>query len=506
MSRGDRSAEPAAERLRPYVSRLALEWLEHERDCTHKTVDGALAFVDISGFTPLSERLAVRGKAGAEEIGQIITDTFAAQLDVAQSCGGELLKWGGDAVLLLFREPYAARRACRAAWLMSKTAARVGKMRTSAGRIQLGVSAAVHAGPVDLYLVGGDYRELVVAGHSVTAVTKLEHVADAGEVVVSESAAAMLESRALGAAKGDGVLLSGAVRAPFVSLASELDETRAAPSASRVDARALLSPDLRRHLGAGAETSEHRYASIAFVEFTGVDDLRESGGADAVADALDALIRRAQRAARRHGVTFHYTDVVPGGGKILMTGGLPAVRGDDEERLLRAAVDSVTRYRGPLTVRAGLNSGRFFAHDVGTAARRVYSFSGDSVNLAARVMSHAPHGQVLATDTFLAHVRPEVRARAGTAVPRQGQDGSRERVGRHARRKQINGHELQRRSVHRPRRRARAPAPRGNERRRRRGSGRRHRRRTRPRQVATGHRGRRAMVARDPAIRRGDLR
>ena len=152
----------------------------------------------------------------------------------------------------------------------------------------------------------------------------------------------------------------------------------------------------------------------------GVDDLRESGGADAVADALDALIRRAQRAARRHGVTFHYTDVVPGGGKILMTGGLPAVRGDDEERLLRAAVDSVTRYRGPLTVRAGLNSGRFFAHDVGTAARRVYSFSGDSVNLAARVMSHAPYGQVLATDTFLAHVRPEVRAEPVPPFPVKG--------------------------------------------------------------------------------------
>src|SRR5205085_9936787 len=138
---------------------------------------------------------------------------------------------------------------------------------------------------------------------------------------------------------------------------------------------------------------EHRYASIAFVEYTGVDDLRASEGPDAVAHALDVLVRRAQRAAQRHGATFYYTDVLPGGGKILITGGLPVVRGDDEERLLRAALDCVSRYPGPLRLRAGLNAGRFFAHDVGTPKRRVYSFSGDAVNLAARVMSHAPSGQ-----------------------------------------------------------------------------------------------------------------
>ncbi len=108
-------------------------------------------------------------------------------------------------------------------------------------------------------------------------------------------------------------------------------------------------------------------------------------------------------------MTFHYSDIAPDGGKILLTGGLPIVRGSDEERLLRAALAIVQGYEGPLEVRAGLNAGRVFVHDAGTRLRRVYTIRGDSVNLGARVMAHAEPFQVLATDSFLEHVNSPLR-------------------------------------------------------------------------------------------------
>ena len=52
--------------LRPYVPKLLSSWSPTHDDPRHMRVDGTLAFVDISGFTQLTERLARKGKQGAE--------------------------------------------------------------------------------------------------------------------------------------------------------------------------------------------------------------------------------------------------------------------------------------------------------------------------------------------------------------------------------------------------------------------------------------------------------
>ncbi|MGN6090590.1 MAG: hypothetical protein ACTHNT_15000, partial [Actinomycetales bacterium] len=107
--------ERDAQRLLPYVSTLALAWLRDHPDQQHQQVSGSLAFVDISGFTALTEKLARSGKAGAEELTEILDATFAQLLDVAYTYGAQLIKWGGDAVLLLYTEDGHEGRACRAA-------------------------------------------------------------------------------------------------------------------------------------------------------------------------------------------------------------------------------------------------------------------------------------------------------------------------------------------------------------------------------------------------------
>ena len=56
--------------------------------------DGTAAFVDISGFTKLSERLARKGREGAEQITEAIGGSFESILEVAYDNGGSLLKFG----------------------------------------------------------------------------------------------------------------------------------------------------------------------------------------------------------------------------------------------------------------------------------------------------------------------------------------------------------------------------------------------------------------------------
>ncbi|HLN17697.1 MAG TPA: adenylate/guanylate cyclase domain-containing protein [Acidimicrobiales bacterium] len=386
-----------ARRLAPYVPRLSIDWLRTPELGDHQSIDGTVAFVDVSGFTALTERLASRGKEGAEEVSDLIGDVFTELLDTGYEYGCELLKWGGDAALVLFREPASAARAARAAWLMSRAMSRLGQVRTSAGRVRLSVSIGLHRGRFDLYLLGEEHKELVVTGPAASATARMEAVAESGEVVVSRATAAELDGATLGAEKGDGILLR---RAPE----AEPRPSRTPVDVGDVDVARLLPPPTRVQLLGGGEAAEHRHAAVAFVEFTGVDALRAAEGPGAVAEALGPVIVGTQEAAARHGVTFHGTDISPDGGKILVLGGVPVVRGNDGERVLRAVRDVVTA-TSVLGLRAGVNAGRVFMHETGPPYRRIHSFSGDAVNLAARVMGRAEAGQVLATRAVLERSR-----------------------------------------------------------------------------------------------------
>jgi class 3 adenylate cyclase/tetratricopeptide (TPR) repeat protein len=387
-----------------YLPRIASRWLEETPDQLHRRVDGTLLFVDVSGFTALTERLASRGKVGAEEITDVIGAVFGELLGVASSYGADLLKWGGDAVLLYFDEPGSAARAARAAKLMTATMNRIGRYKTSRGRITLRVSIGGHRGAFELYLLGSLHRELIVTGPSASVTARMEAIAEAGEVVISPAMAHELDPAVVGEAKGEGILLA-AVPDADPEHGQSLGPLGPAP----LDVSPLLPTDRRLHLLGGGEQAEHRQATVAFLEFSGVDALTAQGGAPLVASYLAPVIAATQEAAERHGVNFHETDIGPDGGKIVLLGGVPVLRGNDSARALRAVHEVVAGHPpdSPIRLRAGVNSGRVFvfSHNFVRARRRVFAVTGDTVNLAARVMGRAPAGQIVATEMALVQAR-----------------------------------------------------------------------------------------------------
>ena len=104
--------------LTPYVPRLVLSWAEESPDARYRRIDGSMVFCDVSGFTALSERLARKGKVGAEELTEILDAVFSNLLERAAAFGGSMLKYGGDAVLVFFWGDDHARRAAAAAAAM----------------------------------------------------------------------------------------------------------------------------------------------------------------------------------------------------------------------------------------------------------------------------------------------------------------------------------------------------------------------------------------------------
>jgi hypothetical protein len=65
------------------------------------------------------------------------------------------------------------------------------------------------------------------------------------------------------------------------------------------------------------------------------------------------------------------------------------------------AVRGVVAIEHAVPVRIGVNRGPVFAGEIGPTYRRTYTVMGDAVNLAARLMTKAEVGQILATQDVL---------------------------------------------------------------------------------------------------------
>lgn len=391
--------DPGSESLLlPYVPRLTLEWLRADPERTFQVLDGTMAFVDISGFTRLTELLAARGKAGAEELTGFLDGMFADLIGIAYRHSGELIKWGGDAVLVWYGGDSHAERAVAAAWRMQQTIKRIGRVRTSVGPSTLRMSVGINSGQFHFFLVGRHHRELLVTGPAATETARMERIAEAGEIVVSRDTASELSDASLGAAKADGILIAAP---PAVRTARS---ARMAPANLDWQPSLCLPAELSQHLRAAPVESEHRQVAVAFVEFSGSGEALAEVGEAGLAAALQELMDTIQEICVRNQVTFWETDISEDGGKVMLVAGAPRATDDDDGRMLIAVREILDR-ASRLRLRAGVNRGRVFASGFGPSYRRTYSAKGDAVNLAARLMARANVGELYASDGVLRHSR-----------------------------------------------------------------------------------------------------
>jgi class 3 adenylate cyclase/tetratricopeptide (TPR) repeat protein len=376
-----------------FVPRLTIDWLRDHPDDLWREIEGTVSFIDISGFTAMSEKLSSQGRAGAEEVTEVMNATFAALLAVAYAQGGGLLKFGGDALLLLYEGDDHASRAVRAAFEMRSTLRAIGRPRTSAGAVQLKMHAGIHSGTFNFFLVGDSHRELLITGPSASATVAMEAASEAGEILLSEATAALVDPGALGDEKEGGRLL---LAAPEVRGSVE-----PLPSVEGVPVeRAVPSPLRAQLLEVGPLEGEHRHAAIAFIRFSGTDEIIQTEGAAAAAEALAVLVRAIEEAADEHRVTFLESDIDRDGGRIVLVSGAPQTFGDDEERMLRT-VRAIVDAGLPLPVHIGVSEGRVFTGQVGASFRRTYTVLGDTAALAARLMARAREDEIWVSEGAL---------------------------------------------------------------------------------------------------------
>ncbi len=401
--------------LCPYVPRLVRAWRPNPgvggEACE---VEGTLLSADLSGFTALSEKLTRLGREGAEELTNLLNVCFDGMIAAMEARGGDVLKFGGDALLVLFTGADHAIRACRAA-LATRTLIKTPLRSRSGGNVQLRISQGIHSGRFLLFAVRGAHVEVLVSGPAATETVTCESIAAAGEILLSPESAALIEPAWLGGEKEERWLLRRGIGADRHGVAgagaysdrfTEGDLPDTASDAVAGGGLTSFVQEVQREQIAAGGSGEHRRATVGFLKFSHTDRLVEEAGGDALARRLAQLAEAVARAETKHGVHWLGTDIYPDGGKIILTAGAPVSSGHDEEAML-GAVRDVLDAGIDLELSAGVNAGPVFVGDVGSHTRRTFTVMGDAVNLAARLMQKAKTGQLVASNSVLDMTRAQ---------------------------------------------------------------------------------------------------
>lgn len=318
--------------------------------------------------------------------------------------GGDVVKFAGDALFVLFQGTDHARHAAHAAWNMNRVLAAIGDIHLPAARAKLRMSVGVHSGVYEFFLTGEGSISLILTGAATTRVLELQDAADAGRILVSDETAALLppslvakEESTPGARRllKAGSVASAALMALSVGRTTAGDRFLPRTFAQRPD---LLDSE-----------PDHRWAAIAFVQV----DVPDEPSDDDVA-RMETLTRFVDAVAADTGVTLLDVDPARRGYRYFLTAGAPTTAQDPEGRMLTAVLRIVGSDHG-LSLRAGVTSGRVFAGFVGAQYRQTYTVMGDPTNLAARLGARAAPGTILVARSALERTaRPFETEDAGT--------------------------------------------------------------------------------------------
>ena len=370
----------------------------------------AFFFADISGFTRLTERMAERGPVGVEKLAGILNDYFGQLIDLVYEYGGDVVKFAGDAVIAAW--PFESSSGAdgdvseeiQRQWMLRAAecafAIRERLLNYQAEESTLSLKFSLGAGQVWESHIGGIFNrwEFVVVGSPMIEIGLANQLAQAGDIIAAPSAWQLL--RGMCESEELNFMIDPALGLDVPGKAARLKRLTTAsslPSGSESEALHLpeeAQPALRPYLpgsiisriaaGQSDWLAELRKVTILLINLPGINH-------NSTLEIAQETMRLIQKVVYRFEGSINKITQDDKGVMIDAAFGLPPLaHSDDPVRGIQAAL-MLQHELGAQGVQGsmGVTTGRVFCGLIGTSNRREYTFLGNTVNLAARLMSLA---------------------------------------------------------------------------------------------------------------------
>lgn len=340
-------------------------------------------FIDLSGFTPLTEALMNRGNRGAEELSIILNDIFAPLVHLVYAKGGFIPYFAGDAFTAIF----PARQTALTPIEFLQTALQIRQLFSSRefqfGNFTIGLKIGLSWGRVDWGIVGKSRKAYYFRGAPIDNCAECQTRASNQDIIFDESLRQLLE------------------RSPF-----EWEEVN--PHYYRLSNTKLLEDWHAKsiELPASDPEIERQFFPESVLEFTGEGEFRTvisvfiSFSGVEHHELLDQFANIVLEKINNFAGYFKEIDFGDKGGVMTCFFGAPVSFENGVDRALEfiwgvEGESAALLQEHGLRIRAGMTIGTAYTGFVGGVERCQYAAVGNWVNLAARIMTSADWGEIL---------------------------------------------------------------------------------------------------------------
>lgn len=382
----------------PIDRRLALR---ADQELAEET-SGAAVFADVSGFTALTIALLeeLGPKQGAELLTQHLNEVYESLVTAVTNYHGVVITFAGDAITCWF-DGDSGRMALACALEMQKAMTQFAQLTTPAGTtIALSVKISIATGPARRFVAGDPNIQLidVLLGETLNEMAELEHLAQKGEILLSQYTAEQLAQE---------VVLKEWRQSEDNHMKAAVVETFAHPPAPypwppfeetllpAEQSKPWLLPPLYRRLQTVQDIlPEVRPVTVLFLQFQGLDVAHDPE----VGQKVDRYVRWVQQTLARYDGYLLQLMFGDKGSLFYATFGAPVAHEDNMTRAVAATRELLTlppELRFIRDSKAGISQGRVYAGAYGGRTRHTYGVLGSETNISARFMGQAEPGQIL---------------------------------------------------------------------------------------------------------------
>ncbi len=366
----------------PTIRRLVPNFIidKYKNNELRGTFQSAAIFVDLSGFSKMTDALSAHGQRGAEALADLMRIIFEPLVNAVYAHGGFVIGYAGDAFNAVFPEdPQNTKletQHCLAALVAMQEHMRAYPLvETPFGSFPISVKTGMGFGETRWQMFKSEtglHLSYWLRGDSLNRAVHAEEQARSGDIIIDPVAHERIQDMV------EVTTMEAGVR--IIKILSELP-TPASITEPEPDT-APMNIFFPEALTSQTIVGEFRHVVNMFVDIPlNISD-----------EALVApFMQTVYDLQEQYGGFFLRPDLGDKGFNLLMFWGAPVARERDVEHALTFIMELAARTKLPL--RGGITYRLAYAGFMGAPLREDYTAYGWGVNLAARLMEHAGEGE-----------------------------------------------------------------------------------------------------------------